>query len=193
MTGINGTTVFTKLNIWTQTKVKLERLAKADNSSMAQYIEEAANFFKKTGISPRAEYESSAKAFETIDRRVKTTTDRIIAFIQKQEKDFLLPILDYIHQLLELSAEGKVRQKILKTEEKNAQNTTERETQGMPVFTQKDEEIFKLKKENTELRGHIKEFVFSLTEHIDTFNNYTYLAKITKSQFDEFRAKYLID
>lgn len=193
MAGTNSTTMFTKLNVWVQTKTKLERLAKTDNSSMAQYIEEVANFFKKTGISPRADYESSAKAFETIDRRVKTTSDRIIAFIQKQEKDFLLPIYDNISQLLELAAEGKVRQKISEVPAEKSVKMPDKDTKDAPVITQKDEEIFRLKKQNMELQGHIKELVSGLTENIDAFNNYTYTANITKSQFDEFRAKYLID
>ncbi|MDR0575551.1 MAG: hypothetical protein LBG96_16285 [Tannerella sp.] len=192
MTGMNGT-VFKKINVWPQTKVKLETLAKSDNSSMAQYIEEVANFFKKTGISPRADYESSAKAFETIDRRVKTTSDRIIAFIQKQEKDFLLPVYDNISQLLELAAEGKVKQKISGAAADKSVKIPDVDTKDAAVVTQKDEEIFKLKKQNVELYDHIKELVSGLTENIDAFNNYTYSANITKSQFDEFRAKYLID
>lgn len=76
----------TTVTIDRKTFVRLDRLAKSNNVSKKDYLSCALEYFEKYGINP-VEHESPAKEMQKLIKRC----DQVIAFIRKQEQDFLRP------------------------------------------------------------------------------------------------------
>ena len=76
----------TSVTIDRKTFVRLDRLAKSNNVSKKDYLSCALEYFEKYGINP-VEHESPAKEMQKLIKRC----DQVIAFIRKQEQDFLRP------------------------------------------------------------------------------------------------------
>lgn len=76
----------TSVTIDRKTFSRLDRLAKSNNVSKKDYLCCAVEYFEKYGINP-VEHESPAKEMQKLIKRC----DQVIAFIRKQEQDFLRP------------------------------------------------------------------------------------------------------
>ena len=76
----------TSVTIDRKTFARLDRLAKSNNVSKKEFLSCALEYFEKYGINP-VEHESPAKEMQKLIKRC----DQVIAFIRKQEQDFLRP------------------------------------------------------------------------------------------------------
>lgn len=76
----------TSVTIDQKTFARLDRLAKSNNVSKKDFLSCALEYFEKYGINP-VEHESPAKEMQKLIKRC----DQVIAFIRKQEQDFLRP------------------------------------------------------------------------------------------------------
>lgn len=76
----------TSVTIDRKTFARLDRLAKSNNVSKKDFLSCALEYFEKYGINP-VEHESPAKEMQKLIKRC----DQVIAFIRKQEQDFLRP------------------------------------------------------------------------------------------------------
>ena len=76
----------TSVTIDRKTFARLDRLAKSNNVSKKDFLSCALEYFDKYGINP-VEHESPAKEMQKLIKRC----DQVIAFIRKQEQDFLRP------------------------------------------------------------------------------------------------------
>lgn len=76
----------TSVTIDRKTFARLDRLAKANHVSKKDFLSCALEYFEKYGINP-VEHESPAKEMQKLIKRC----DQVIAFIRKQEQDFLRP------------------------------------------------------------------------------------------------------
>ena len=76
----------TSVTIDRKTFARLDRLAKSNNVSKKEFLSCALEYFEKYGINP-VEHESPAKEMQKLIKRC----DQVIAFILKQEQDFLRP------------------------------------------------------------------------------------------------------
>lgn len=178
--------MYKKINIFLNTKNRLDKLVITERTSLAQFIEDAVTFFEKTGISPRQELESSKKALAQIERLIKSRFDRIIAFIQEQEKRYLLPMFDNSVQILDILAEGQIKQtKPVTVSGTGAPDITEQRETG--IATKKDEQIFHLEKENSLLKTTLSEVVGKIEEKINHLHNKHYELHITEAEFNELK------
>lgn len=85
----------TSVTIDRKTFARLDRLAKSNNVSKKEFLSCALEYFEKYGINP-VEHESPAKEMQKLIKRC----DQVIAFIRKQEQDFLRPACEgqYKHE-----------------------------------------------------------------------------------------------
>lgn len=83
----------TSVTIDRKTFARLDRLAKSNNVSKKEFLSCALEYFEKYGINP-VEHESPAKEMQKLIKRC----DQVIAFIRKQEQDFLRPACEAMGQ-----------------------------------------------------------------------------------------------
>lgn len=81
------------LNVKPRSKVTISRLAKKHEKSLVDFVEEMANYFDKTGVNPNDLVVLSPA------EELKKLRDTIIAFMRKQEKDFILPVFSRVDSL----------------------------------------------------------------------------------------------
>jgi hypothetical protein len=101
---INKTNIFVVLNstimteystikVRPETKKVTTRLAEKHEMNMLDFMHAMANYFDKTGVNPR-DMQILSPAEE-----LKKFRDTIIAFLRKQEKDFILPVFSRVDTL----------------------------------------------------------------------------------------------
>ncbi len=84
----------TSVTIDRKTFARLDRLAKANGVSKKEYLSCALEYFEKYGINP-VRHESPAQEMQKLIKRC----DQVIAFIRKQEQDFLRPACEAMNQM----------------------------------------------------------------------------------------------
>ena len=83
----------TSVTITRNTFNQLDRLAKANGVSKKEFLSCALDYFEKYGINP-VQHESPAQEMQKLIKRC----DQVIAFIRKQEQDFLRPACEAMNQ-----------------------------------------------------------------------------------------------
>lgn len=83
----------TSVTITRGTFNQLDRLAKANGVSKKEFLSCALDYFEKYGINP-VQHESPAQEMQKLIKRC----DQVIAFIRKQEQDFLRPACEAMNQ-----------------------------------------------------------------------------------------------
>lgn len=83
----------TSVTIDRKTFSRLDRLSKANNVSKKDFLCCALEYFEKYGINP-VQHESPAQEMQKLIKRC----DQVIAFIKKQEQDFLRPACEAMSQ-----------------------------------------------------------------------------------------------
>ena len=83
----------TSVTITRNTFNQLDRLSKANGVSKKEFLSCALDYFEKYGINP-VQHESPAQEMQKLIKRC----DQVIAFIRKQEQDFLRPACEAMSQ-----------------------------------------------------------------------------------------------
>lgn len=83
----------TSVTIDRKTFSRLDRLSKANGVSKKEFLSCALEYFEKYGINP-VKHESPAQEMQKLIKRC----DQVIAFIRKQEQDFLRPACEAMSQ-----------------------------------------------------------------------------------------------
>jgi hypothetical protein len=84
---------YESINVKPQTKKTIDRLAKKHEKSLVDFTEDMASYFDKTGVNPN-DLQILSPAEE-----LKKFRDTIIAFLRKQEKEFILPVFSRVDTL----------------------------------------------------------------------------------------------
>jgi len=186
-------TSYKKINIFPQTKDKLDRLVKGSGTSLAQYVENAIDFFRRTGINPQSEFESSAKSFATIERLVRTRTDAIVAMIKEGEKRYSLPILDHIKEVIEVMVDQTLSKKpiIRDTQPIAAALQESGTTEVEEGITNKDEQIFVLERERKALEAYLMDIVNNIEVSKSNLGKISYKLNISENFYNELKTKFL--
>lgn len=89
---------FVKINIKPDTREKLNKLSKLHQRRMYIFLNDAVNFFDRTGFDPlECEVQSPAE-------EMKKLRNSLVSFIRKQEKDLLIPMVDRVDEMVKTMA-----------------------------------------------------------------------------------------
>jgi hypothetical protein len=89
---------FVKINVKPETREKLNKLSKLHQRRMYIFLEQAVDFFDRTGFDPlQSDVESPAA-------EMKKLRNSLVSFIRKQEKDLLVPMMDRVDEMVKTMA-----------------------------------------------------------------------------------------
>jgi len=89
---------FVKINVKPETREKLNKLSKLHQRRMYLFLEQAVDFFDRTGYDPlQSDVESPAA-------EMKKLRNSLVSFIRKQEKDLLVPMMDRVDEMVKTMA-----------------------------------------------------------------------------------------
>lgn len=176
--------IFCKINVRPSTKEKIEKIAKKNGTSQVNALESMCEFFIKTGIDPKGEYDSMTKSFAHLERFVKNRLDTFVGFTKENEKRYLMPIREDVMAILDLMAG---RDSVVVPQNRDVTREIAPPIADNLIISDKDEKLFATEQERDKYRAYLDDLVSKIEVKKSNRGNTWYELKISEGFYDELK------
>lgn len=186
---------FSSVGVKTTAKVSLVTYCKKHNIGVSEFIDGARIFFEKHNATPLDSIETLDTRLSKLNTSIVTNTNRQIAFVKKNEELYGRPTMELVRAIYDIVADGIIKKELIsgpatpaKTEEPVTMPTPATGNSG--IITDKDKEIFELKRAEKDLRTDIIHLISKMEFQTMTGGKKRIILDISQGEYDKYRNKY---